>query len=170
MYRSTAKRLKRVSLWTLTALAALGGGVATATLSSPSPSPSPSPSSAKVASVAGAQSTTSLSTLGSGTTNATGFASATEASVATTTSVTQGSVVGLSSTSLTVRYRTGAVATYVLTPTTVVLSGHSRVGVSSLKVGDTVFVVPLASRPTTAATIGVLPASRGGEHDTTTED
>ena len=162
MYRSTAKRLKRVSLWTLTALAALGGGVATATLASPS--------SAKVASVAGAQSGASLTTLGSGTSNATGFASATETSVATMTSLTQGSVVGLSSTTLTVRLRSGAVATYVLTPTTVVLSGHSRVGVSSLKVGDAVFVVPLVSRPTTAATIGVLPASLGGEHDTTTED
>ncbi|MHB8335764.1 MAG: hypothetical protein ACYDEH_12855 [Acidimicrobiales bacterium] len=162
MYRSTAKRLKRVSLWTLTTLAALGGGVATATLSS-------SPS-AKVASVAGAKSTAAVTTLGKGTTSPTGSASATEASVATATSVTQGAVVQLSSTLLTVRYRSGAVSTYALTPTTVVLSVQSRVGLSSVKVGDAVFVVPLASRPTTAATIGVLPASLGGEHDATTED
>ena len=162
MYRSTATRLKRVSLWTLTALAALGGGVATATLSS-------SPS-AKVASVAGAKSSAAVATLGEGTTSPTGSASATEASVTTATSVTQGTVVAGSSTSLTVRYQSGAVTTYALTPTTVVLSGHSHVSVSSLKVGDAVFVVPLASRPSTAATIGVLPASHGGEHDGTTED
>ena len=162
MYRSTAKRLKRVSLWTLTALAALGGGVATATLSS-------SPS-ATVASVAGTQSTAAVTTLGGDTTTSTGSARATEASVMTATSVTQGSVVALSSTSLTVRYRSGAAVTYALTPTTVVLRGHSHVSVSRLKVGDAVFVVPLASRPMTAATIGVLPASRGGELDATSKD
>lgn len=162
MYRSTAKRLKRASLWALTAMAALGGGVATATLSS-------SPS-ATVASVAVAKSTAPITTLSTGATTSTGSARATEASVVTATSVTQGSVVALSSTSLTVRYRSGAAVTYALTPATVVLRGHNRVGVSSLKVGDAVFVVPLASRTTTAATIGVLPTAGGGERDAATED
>ena len=137
MYRSTAKRLRRASVWTATAFLAIGGGVAAAKFTS-----SPTTASAIVATT-------------------TPTATANAASLTTSTVVDRGVVVAMSPSSLTIRRQSGTIATYALRSSARVLSGHTRLSVASLRVGDSVIVVPSPSNPSTAATIGVLATTDG---------
>ena len=161
MYRSTAKRVKRASVWVATAALSVGAGVAAANLASVGSSPTAAPAT-------GATSATTIPAASAPTlaaSTATGApASSSVQTVALSTSVapTPRTVLSVSAHSLTVRGTSGAI-TYSVTPSTIILSGTSQVSLSSIHAGSRVIVVPSATSPSVAGTIGILPSTGSGE-------
>ena len=157
MYRSTAKKVKRASVWAATAALSIGSGVAAANIASVGSSLTAAPTT--IVTTPAVPATTPVAN-----TAATAAPSAPAQTVALTTSVapTPRTVLAVSSHSITVRGASGAL-TYSVTPSTVILSGTSHVTVSSLRAGERVIVVPSATNPIVAGTIGILPSSSSGE-------
>ena len=160
MYRSTAKRVKRVSLWAATAALSVGAGVAAANFTSVGSSLSGAPTTSGTAATAPAANAP--------TTGASTAASAAAQTVALTTSVapTPRTVLSVSAHSLSVRASAGAI-TYSVTPSTVILSGTRHVSLTSIHTGERVIVVPSATSASVAGTIGILPSTSSGEGEST---
>ncbi len=149
MYRSTATKVKRASVWSAAAALSLAGAVAAAHVASTSrPVAAPATSVTSGASVP----TTTPSSSSS---------PARTVSLSTLSAPSPRVVLAVNAHSISVRGATG-VQTYSLTPSTVILSGTTHVTVSSIHAGTRVIVVASPTRPSVAATIGVLPAT-GGE-------
>ena len=157
MYRKSKFRLvKRVGGNSLIALIALGSGVGVANVvSHQSHAPA-------VATNLRASTITSTAT-----STTAQRASSTRVSLVSSTTphltTESGVVTALSSSSVSIRSRTGSTLTYALNSSTVVMQGRIKTTLASVKVGATVFLVPSASNPTTAAAIGIVPATAGGE-------
>ena len=164
MYRSTAKRVKRASVWAATAALSVGAGVAAANLASIgshlSAAPTTSAASAAPAPTASAASAPTTSSAVSA------VASSPVQTVALTTSAapTPRTVLSVTAHSLSVRGASGPI-TYSVTGSTVILSGTSHVSLASIHVGSKVIVVPPATSPSVAGTIGILPSSGSGESE-----
>ena len=159
MYRSTAKRVKRASVWAATAALSVGAGVFAANIASVGSSLTAAPTTLATTPAP----TTATSPAAS--TAATPAAPAAVQTVALTTSApTPRTVLAVSAHSLTVRGASGPI-TYTLTPSTVILSGTSHVSVSSIHAGSRVIVVPTSANASVAGTIGILPSSGSGERE-----
>ncbi|MHB1209104.1 MAG: hypothetical protein ACYC1I_05295 [Acidimicrobiales bacterium] len=78
-------------------------------------------------------------------------------------SAVAGVVTTLSSSSVSIRSRSGTTLTYGLNSSTIVMRGRTRTTLASVKVATSVYVVPSTSSPTTAAAIGIIPATIGAE-------
>ncbi|HET9089283.1 MAG TPA: hypothetical protein VFN54_03150 [Acidimicrobiales bacterium] len=148
MYRSTATKVKRASVWSAAAALSIAGAVAAAHLAS-----TPHPAAARATSVTPAPSVA--------TSTASTSAPARPVSLSTPSAPTPRVVLAVSTHSISVRGVNGVV-TYSLTPSTAIVSGTSHVTVSSIHAGMRVIVVASPTVPSQAATIGVLPVS-GGE-------
>jgi hypothetical protein len=159
MYRSTAKRVKRASVWAATAALSVGAGVAAANIASVGPSLSAAPTTI-VTTPAATATTTPIAT--TATTPSASSAGVQTAALTTSVAPTPRTVLAVTAHSLTVRGTTGAI-TYSVTPSTIVLSGTSHVSVTSIHVGSRVIVVPAATSPSVAGTIGILPSTGSGE-------
>ena len=163
MYRSTAKRVKRASVWAATAALSLGAGVAAANLASVG-----SNLNSAVTTVATSTATPAASSNSTPITTPSATPATTPVqTVALTTSAapTPRTVLSVGAHSLTVRGASGAV-TYAVTSSTTILSGTSHVGLSSIHAGSQVIVVPVATSPHVAGTIGILPSTGSGEGET----
>ncbi|MHB8827122.1 MAG: hypothetical protein ACYC5Z_05620 [Acidimicrobiales bacterium] len=147
MYRSTATKVKRASVWSATAALSVAGAVAAVHLAS-TPHPSAAPSTSVTPSASVAKSTASTGS------------PARPVSLSTTSAPSPRVVLSVSTHSISVRGANGVV-TYSLTPSTVILSGTSHVTVSSIHAGMRVIVEASPTVPSQAATIGVLPATSG---------
>ena len=155
MYRSTAKRVKRASVWAATAALSIGAGVAAANIASVG---------SNLTSAATTVATSTATPAASSSSPSATPAAAPIHTAALTTSVapTPRTVLSVSPHSLTVRGTSGAI-TYSVTPSTVILSGTSHVSLSSIHAGTRVIVVPSAASASVAGTIGVLPSTGSGE-------
>ena len=169
MYRSTAKRAKRTGIWALTAALSVGAGIGAANLATLGSHLSAASATqvthtttasavAPVTPVTAATSAPAAATLAS-----TSAATPVVARTATLSAPTPRTVVSVTSTSITVRSSSGAVATYGLNGSTVYLSGTTHVTVASVHPGGQVIVVPSSANPTYAGVVGILPSR--GEHD-----
>lgn len=175
MYRSTARRMRGVATWSITAAISIGSGalVVVAAHSSPAArvltaNPGVGGVAAAPAGVVGAASTAPragstvpIVPTGTGVPTSVVPSSAAPSSAARPT-VSQGVIVSRSPSAFTVRGRSGVLTTYSLTGATAILSGHSRVSAASLLVGSTVYVVSSPTSPGVAASIGVVPTAAGG--------
>ncbi len=168
MYRSTAKRAKRTGIWALTAALSVGAGIGAANLatlgshlSAASATQVTHTTASAVAPVSGV--TTATSAPAAATLASTSAATPVVARTATLSAPTPRTVVSVTSTSITVRSSSGAVATFGLNGSTVYLSGTTHVTVASVHPGGQVIVVPSSANPTYAGVVGILPSR--GEHD-----
>jgi hypothetical protein len=165
MYRSTAKKAKRASVWALTAALSVGAGLGAANLATlGSHLTAASATSATVPTKSTVATTAPVTTAPAAT--ATVASSSTAPVVRTaalTTAPTPRTVLAVSASSITVRSSSGAIATYKLSASTVYLSGTTHVSVASVHPGGQVIVVPSSTNPTYAAVVGILPSR--GEHE-----
>lgn len=151
MYRKSKMRLvRRVGGNALVALITLGGAVAAANAVSHSSHVAPAATaSTTVAKTTAASTVTTLP--------------ATLVSKAPTSSAhvspESGVVTALSGSAITIRSQTGATLTYTVDRSTVVMMGRVKTTLASVNVGTRVFVMPSATSPTTAAAIGIVPAT-----------
>ena len=154
MYRPQARRVRRFAVWSFAVVAAIGSAAGAAILVGPAKAPlATSPVAASTVATTPAPVSTSVPV------------AAPVAVASTPVSIAPSTVVAVGPSSITVRSAAGVTSTYAIDAATTILAGRSHVGVSSIVVGGSVFVVPSASSPQNAATIGVLPATSGGEHD-----
>ncbi len=159
MYRKSKFRLaKRVGGNALIALIALGSGVAVANVVSHQSHTATTALANPVA--------TSLRASSASSTTSQPVSSTRVSLVSSTTphvTAVSGIVTALSNSSVSIRSRTGATLTYALNSSTVVMQGRTKTTLASVRVGTQVFLVPAASSPTTAAAIGIVPVTAGGE-------
>ena len=154
MYRTTKQRAQRVGTWVVAAVAAVALGVTASHVTAPGSTSASAPSAsltsatpASSATIANSSGTASVQTAASSSTNRIG--------------VTPDTVTALANGLVTVRTSSGSTLSYSVNSSTVVLKGHTKVSVASLGVGARVFVIPSTTSPTTAQTIGILPAASG---------
>ena len=165
MYRSTAKRAKRASVWALTAALSVGAGIGAANLATLGSHVSAAPATQSAPTTAATTATSTPATASSANLASTSASSTPVAArtAALTTAPTPRTVVAVTSTSLTVRSSSGAVSTYHLNGSTIYLSGTTHVTLASVHTGGQVIVVPSSANPTYAGVVGILPSR--GEHE-----
>ncbi len=157
MYRPIAKRVQQTLTWTAAVLAAVGSGALVANLTATPPAIRPAVASP----LTGVAATTATLSSSSASTSAVHVVPV----AAVVRAISPSTVVSLTPRSLTVRSPSGVPSTYVLTSSTVVLSGRRHVTVGHVHVGDRVFVIPAPSSSSSAGTIGILPSGSGESHE-----
>lgn len=153
MYRPIAKRVQQTFTWTAAVLAAVGSGALVANLTATPPAIRPAVAS-PLTGVAATTATLSSNTASTSVVPVVPVAAVVRA-------ISPSTVVSLTPRSLTVRSPSGVTSTYVLTTSTVVLSGRRHVTVAHVHVGDRVFIIPAPSSSSSAGTIGILPSGSG---------
>ena len=151
MYRASKMRLvRRIGGNAVVAIVALGGAAVAANAVSHSANVAPTAiASSTVAAATGAGSSTTLpATLVSKVPTSTAHVSP-----------ESGVVTALTASAISIQSQTGATFRYSVDGSTVVMMGRVKTTLATVHVGTRVFVMPSVVNPTTAAAIGIVPAT-----------